>query len=162
MNGDLLYVDAWLGDGPTLAGLATRYVRLRRTREPAAPTSLEEVVFDECAGTVTTLCHLAGRELPFDGQAPYVGLDKWNQALKAEDLGRFDVQPLTHGYALTGHAVQGGQYRRETVLIAGDLRSRNFQKSTALPDGSQMPFSMRWIYTAISRATERAALVVSR
>ena len=77
MNGDLLYVDAWLGDGPTLAGLATRYVRLRRTREPVAATPLEEAVFDECAGTVTTLCHLAGRELPFDGQAPFGFSYEW-------------------------------------------------------------------------------------
>ena len=165
MNGDLYYVDDWLGDGPEIAGVKTRFLRLRETRYPLLPiASVEDIEPDDCAmagRTPTLLVPLQGREAVFDGFLPYVGLTAWKSGLEAAGVDESSIIPVTFGYVLTGHLVQGSEYRRATTLLFGDMSSRNFRKPTALPDGTKMSFAMRFIYTCVTRAKERSTLVES-
>ena len=172
MNGDILFVDGWEGDGPIVAGIATRYVRIRSRQHPPIPTAAPEDI-DPWAddGSRVILTALEGRDHgPFDGSLPYVGLDAWNRGLVDAGLARWEgrdliveepVIPLSYGYVLTGHLCMGSEYRRATTLILNDLMSRNFRKPTTLPDGTKMPFAIRYIYTCLTRAKERSIMVVT-
>lgn len=144
MNGDVVEVVEWLDEGPTLCGIPTRYLRVKV--DLGAMGSVE----------VTLLVPTA----TFDGTMPYVPLADMRRATKQADCG--DPVPVTFAYCLTGHSIQGSEFRRVTTFIPGDFRSKNFTKPTTLPDGTSMPFSMRFLYVAISRAKERADLIVSR
>ncbi len=161
VNGDMFYVDEWLGDGPEIAGIKTRYLRLRTTEAPPLPaTSIESITVEQDDRPVI-LTALSGRECPFDGFMPYVGLDVWRKGVEAAQIeDPPGVVPVTFGYCLTAHQCQGSEYRRATTLLFNDLSSRNFRKPTTLPDGSRMSLAMRWTYTAISRAKERSTLVI--
>jgi len=156
MNGDLMYLDAWLGEGPELAGLKTCYVCLREDPSPRIE-SFDDVFEKDSRRTFLTF--LDGRDNgPFDGFPPYVDLRTWRAA--CDEAGVGDPIPITYGYCLTAHLAQGSEYRRVTTLLFNDLANRNFRKTTTLPDGSAAPFSMRWCYTAISRAKDRSTLVL--
>lgn len=163
MNGDFAWVEEWGGEGPELAGLRTRKVRLRRSppRSPAIGQEVLDGVLDGLDETFEILTFVSGgRWGVFDGTRPYVELRKWNEALEAAGLSRFEVVPLTYGYCLTAHKVQGSEFRRATTLLLGDLRSAHFRKPTVLPNGERMPFSTRWLYTSLSRARRHSTLLV--
>ena len=138
MNGDIVRVEEILEEGPQLAGVPTRWFRVR----------------EESSGRVM---RLLSPSQDFTGTLPYVGLEVWKRACQAARVD--SVCPLTYAYALTCHSAQGSQYRRVTVLVPRDLRNPHFAKSTRLPDGVTMIFAMRWLYTAIARASERASLL---
>jgi ATP-dependent exoDNAse (exonuclease V) alpha subunit len=140
MNGDVLRVEGWEDDGPTLCGIETRYVRVR--------TQLGDVV--------TILA--PSKEL--SGKLPYVGLNEWRRALDRAECD--DPIPLTWGYAITGHKSQGSEWRRVTTFLPGDFTNPHFKKQTRLPDGSNMRFSMRFLYTALARAKQHTTLIVSQ
>lgn len=162
LNGDVLYVDDWLGDGPEVAGVKTRYVRLRSTAHPALPGLFDDEPSEGEDRKVTVLTVLQGKDSPFDGFLPYVGLAAWKMGLEASGIADPPGPiPISYAYCLTGHLVQGSEYRRATTLLFNDLANRHFRKTTTLPDGSQMSFAMRFIYTAVTRAKERSTLVVS-
>lgn len=98
----------------------------------------------------------------FDGGAPWVPdwrayhIDLTKSLLP-------EPQPVTWGYCLTAHSAQGSESRRVTVFLErGDASNRNFRKSTTLPNGKQVPFSSRWIYTATTRGRERALMIEGR
>ena len=141
MNGDIVKCEEVGEEGPTLAGVPTRWLLVR----------------EETSGRLVEVLAAAG---DFTGVLPYVGLETWKKALKAAKVD--DVCPLTFAYSLTAHLAQGSQYRRVTVVSPGDFRSPHFNKMTKLPDGTQMPFSMRWAYTSLSRAVKRSSLILSR
>ena len=141
MNGDIVRCEEIGPAGPTLAGISTRWFVVR------------EEVLDKVVEVLSPVGD-------FSGVLPYVGLDVWRRALREAKVR--DVVPLTYAYCLTGHLCQGSQYRRVTVLSPGDFRSQHFGKVTRLPDGTVMPFSMRWLYTALSRAVRHASLIFSR
>ena len=114
-----------------------------------------------------------GREKEMDGAFPNLNGPDWEKysaalrKLKSEARQRTgeweDVRPIpiTWAYCLTAHKAQGSEYRRVTVCLAGwDTKSKPFREMTTLPDGSKMPFAIRWIYTALTRAKERATLVL--
>lgn len=166
MNGDMVRVVRWLDDGPTFSGrdhegipfeIKSRYLTIRSMASPSEPE--KQIV-----------ALLTGGEVQFDGKMKYVGLHNWKEAVaraerkEYEQTGKsFDgVSSITYGYCLTAHKAQGSQYRRVTTYVPGDLRNKHFQKQTRLPDGRQMSYSTRWLYTAISRAVERSSLIVSR
>lgn len=145
MNGDSAEVVEIGAEGPTIAGIDTRWFAL---------------ALASTGGIVEILA-------PFDftGTMPYVPLDKWRKAIgeaRLSDKRIDDVIPITFGYVLTCHLAQGDQYRRTTTFLPGDFRSQHFNKPTRLPDGNVMPFSMRFSYTALTRSMERAGMMVSK
>ena len=141
MNGDMVRIVEIAEEGPTLAGIPTQWFW----------------VHDDISGKTSKILSPAK---DFSGTLPYVGLDAWKRALRAENVE--EVIPLTFAYCLTCHLAQGSQYRRVTTMIPGDFRSSHFQKMTRLPDRSSMAMCWRWAYTAISRAVSRASLLISR
>jgi ATP-dependent exoDNAse (exonuclease V) alpha subunit len=141
MNGDLVRCEEVAEEGPTLAGIPTRWFWVT-----------EEVN----NRTLRVLVPVGD----FTGILPYVGLATWKAALREARVD--DVVPLTFAYCLTCHLAQGSQYRRVTSFLPGDLRHPHFRKMTSLPGGGSMLFSHRWVYTALSRAVKHTSLVVSR
>ena len=140
MNGDVVRVVRWNGDGPTLAGIPTAFI----------------IVAMQDGSTVELLVPSDN----FTGSLPYVALDVWKKALYDADVD--DVVPLTFAYCLTGHLSQGSEYRRVTTFLPGDLSNPHFRKPTRLPDGNSMLFSARFVYTALSRAKQHSTLIISR
>ncbi|MDP3768302.1 MAG: putative molybdenum carrier protein [Dehalococcoidia bacterium] len=103
------------------------------------------------------LASCAGRKVPMDGSMPWMSsLRNFRTACERE--GAVEPIPITWGYCLSGHSAQGSEYRRVTVFLAGDYSIPHFNAMTRLPDGSQVRFSSRWLYTATTRAREHVAL----
>ncbi|TAL45967.1 MAG: hypothetical protein EPN91_01155 [Salinibacterium sp.] len=142
MNGDVVICEEVTNEEVTLAGISMRWFRVRR--EDGKSIYLLAPVGD------------------FSGTLPYVGLETWRRALREAEVDGNAVVPLTYGYCLTCHQAQGSQYRRVTTFLPGDMRSSNFNKMSRISDGTLMKFSMRWVYTALSRAVKRTSLIVSR
>jgi hypothetical protein len=141
MNGDVVRCEEVGPEGPTLAGIPTRYI----------------AVSDDVTGKTIDILAAAG---DFSGVLPYVGLSAWKTALANANVD--DVVPLTYAYCLTAHLAQGSQYRRVTILSPGDFRNAHFLKMTRLPDGTPMVFAYRWLYTAASRAVKHTSLLYAR
>lgn len=139
MNGDIVHIVEWMDEGPTLCGVATQHVAVR---------SGERVVY------------LLVPTQKFDGMLPYVGLNEWRSAIRDADVE--EPTPVTFGYCLTAHLAQGSQWRRVTTFLPGDLDHQHFKKMTRLPNGETMPFSMRFLYTALARAVSHTSLIVTR
>jgi hypothetical protein len=132
----------------------------------------ERVLFASCQG----------RDEPMDGIFPRLSDEEWKTYLKerrAFEYGwarrhgwskevsdyppRMDPIPVTYGYCLTCHAGQGSEFGRVTVYLdEWDTQSKPFLKSSVLPDGSSVPFYVRWLYTAISRGKHRVDVVVGQ
>lgn len=137
-------------DGPVLDGIRTHDV------------------LTEYGWTRTTCC---GRNEPMDGSAPLIRdwdaykaaiLDVMRQERKNDKRARpkWPV-PLTWGYALTAHKAQGSEWDRVTIgLTPRDTDNKFFSAPTLLPNGGTMPFALRWIYTAVTRARTRATVII--
>lgn len=96
----------------------------------------------------------------FDGQMPWIKDFKAYHIELRKNLWPEPI-PVTFGYCLTAHSAQGSEARRVTVFLnREDLHSRNFRKPTTLPSGEQVPFSARFIYTAITRAKRQTTMIV--
>lgn len=108
------------------------------------------------------LVSVDGREQAFDGGMPNVASwSKYHADLKRQMLP--EPAPVTFGYVNTAHSAQGSEARRVTVFLErGDDRNQHFRKMTTLPDGSEAPFSARYVYTATTRGRLRATMLVGR
>lgn len=106
------------------------------------------------------LCSVTGAEEFMDGQMPFI--KNWKAYLKAKRKYNLeDPIPITYGYVSTAHKAQGNEFRRVSVMLEGtDINNVNFRAQTTLPDGRKVPFGIRWYYTAITRAKEKAALII--
>ena len=106
------------------------------------------------------LCSVTGVEEFMDGQMPFI--KNWKAYLKAKRKYNLeDPIPITYGYVSTAHKAQGNEFRRVSVMLEGtDINNVNFRAQTTLPDGRKIPFGIRWYYTAITRAKEKAMLIV--
>jgi ATP-dependent exoDNAse (exonuclease V) alpha subunit len=106
------------------------------------------------------LCSVTGSEEFMDGQMPFI--KNWKAYLKAKR--KFNLEdpiPITYGYVSTAHKAQGNEFRRVSVMLQGsDINNINFRAQTTLPDGRKVPFGVRWYYTAVTRAKEKAMLIV--
>lgn len=106
------------------------------------------------------LCVVTGAEEFMDGQMPFI--KNWRAYLNAKR--KFNLEdpiPITYGYVSTAHKAQGNEFRRVSVMLQGtDINNVNFRAQTTLPDGRKIPFGIRWYYTAITRAKEKAMLIV--
>lgn len=145
-NGEVLTNHTGFRPGPTIAGVPTMYMD---------------------TPTFTTLVYVNGGQRNkggehFDGQMPWI--DNWREytsALKRSQLE--DPVPITWGYCLTAHAVQGSEARRVTVFLDHDEpASKNFKKTTRIHTGEELSFRARWLYTALSRGKKRATMVIGR
>lgn len=104
----------------------------------------------------------AGSKMPMDGGQPNLPSksDYWDYRKGLEKLELPEPVPITYGYCRTCHMGQGDQARRVTVFLTReDLASFPFMRLTTLPDGSKVPFGVRWLYTAVTRAKERLTII---
>lgn len=109
-----------------------------------------------------------GRNSVMDGAMPHLTQEEWKEYQAAigrtrSEQGGSDVRPIpiTWGYVLTAHKAQGSEFRRATIFLTDwDSNSKPFKQDTQLPDGSTMKFAARWCYTALTRAKERATLII--
>lgn len=137
LNGEKVYVDK-LERGPSLAEVDTMWLTTSDGQD--------------------ILVSVKGKDQPVDGFMPDIKdwkLYHWyrNKEKLPEPL------PITYGYVLTCHKAQGSESKRVTVYLSGsDLDNDNFNKITKLPDGTQMPFGIRWGYTSCSRARSQLTL----
>lgn len=106
------------------------------------------------------LTNTQGRDEPMDGQFPKV--EDWKEYMRHFKISRQpDPIPVTYGYVSTAHKAQGDEYRRVTVFLSSDdLSNDKFRKDTVLPDGSKMPFAIRWLYTSITRSKQQVSLIL--
>lgn len=106
------------------------------------------------------LTSVDGREQKFDGMLPF--LKDWHayrHALKAGS--HAEPIPVTYGYVFTAHKAQGSEFRRVTVFLsAADMENKHFRKPTKLPNGQDMAFATRWLYTALTRAKTHLTLIL--
>ncbi len=98
----------------------------------------------------------------FDGHPPWIeDWRRYHAALKRQMLP--EPLPVTWGYCLTAHGVQGSQADQTTVFLdRGDERNQHFRKSTTLPSGETVSFGARFVYTAITRAKRKTTMLVGR
>lgn len=134
-------------------------------------TDTKRLVFASCQG----------REEIMDGGFPRLETDEWKAYLNAKrrfEYGwgkeqgwkksdktphppRMDPTPITYGYCLTCHAGQGSEWKRVTVYLdAKDTTNPYFQKLSVLPDGTRVPFYVRWLYTSLTRAKNRVEIAI--
>jgi len=106
------------------------------------------------------LCSVTGSEEFMDGQMPFI--KNWKAYLKAKRKYNLeDPIPITYGYVSTAHKAQGNEFRRVSIMLQGtDINNINFRAMTTLPNGSKVPFGIRWFYTSLTRAKEKAMLIV--
>lgn len=106
------------------------------------------------------LCSVTGVEEFMDGQMPFI--KNWRAYLKAKRKYNLeDPIPITYGYVSTAHKAQGNEFRRVSVMLQGtDINNINFRAMTTLPNGQKVAFGIRWFYTSLTRAKERAMLIV--
>lgn len=139
LNGEIHYLDEF-NDGPSFAGLDIYYMNTMSGAENVPVT-------------------LQGKKEFMDGFFPEI--EDWkayeanlNQMREGEPL------PITYGYVSTAHKAQGSEFRRVTVFLSeNDFENPYFHKETSLPTGERMPFSTRWLYTAMTRAREQLTVV---
>lgn len=69
--------------------------------------------------------------------------------------------PVTWGYCGTCHVFQGSEAAKATVFLGeNDGSNPRFREPTFLPNGERVPFSIRFLYTAVTRAKKSATVVV--
>ena len=113
------------------------------------------------ANTLTNLIPTIQAGLDKVARDPREFRDWWQG--KPEAFPNDDMRLGTYGHALTAHKAQGSEYRRVTVFMPKmDNVSAHFRKSTELPDGTKIPFGVRFFYTACSRAKEQLTVLVGR
>ena len=107
------------------------------------------------------LVSASGQSKFMDGSLPDV--KDWKEFHRQRNnLGYDEPLPITYGYVLTAHKMQGSDARRVSVYLSGtDMRNEHFNKDTILPDGSKMPFAIRWAYTSFTRPKERGSFYYS-
>jgi ATP-dependent exoDNAse (exonuclease V) alpha subunit len=106
------------------------------------------------------LTSVTGKDDFCDGGSPYV--KSWKNYLRA--LKKHKVSepiPISYGYCSTGHKSQGSEWRRVSVMLhSNDIKSEYFNADTTLPNGESKSFSIRFLYTALTRAKKYASLIV--
>jgi len=159
LNGEIVIADHWY-PGPTIGGDEL-------TGAGGLPTTW---LVTSDGSEILTLPQ--GYAEWMDGGRPHI--EDWYAWLEyGRDLDRRPLDkngtpcpipvPVTYGFCLTAHAAQGSEWRRTTMFLgANDSGSKNFRKLTKLPSGEMVPFSIRFLYTALTRAKSQATLYVSR
>lgn len=105
------------------------------------------------------LCSVSGKDEQMDGQ---LFIKNWKSYLKTRrKLDVPDPIPITYGFFSTCHKMQGNQCRRISIVLEGhDINNINFRAQTTLPNGKNVPFGIRMLYTALTRAKEKASLII--
>jgi len=110
---------------------------------------------------LSVLVNTQGKDEPVDGSFPEI--KNWKDYMMT--VRRSEEQeepiPITYGYVSTAHKAQGSEYGRVTVFLAAhDMANHHFRAMTTLPNGEEMPFATRWLYTSLTRAKNRVDLIL--
>lgn len=129
------------------------------TEGPKLGPEVETMKFVTDLG-VNLMCSTQGKTEPMDGAFPNV--KDWKEYMKHFKIARVpDPIPITYGYVSTAHKAQGSEYSKVTIFLAPeDMGNPHFKKDTTLPNGEKMPFSTRWLYTALTRGKHRVSLIL--
>ena len=139
LNGEVVYATGFT-PGPKLADVSTMWMHVNDGSD--------------------LLVTVNGKDQPMDGFMPNVkDWREYHQQRNNQDLD--EPLPITYGYVMTCHKMQGNQARRVSVFLSGsDISNQHFNKLTRLPSGEQTPFSIRWLYTSATRAKDRVNLYI--
>lgn len=137
LNGEVVTITKF-SDGPTLSEIKTMWMTTSDGQD--------------------ILVSVQGKDQAVDGFMPDIkDWKRYHFVRKQQNLP--EPLPITYGYVYTFHKSQGSEFRRVTVYLSdSDLHSRNFNKDTKLPNGEVIPFSIRSIYTGLTRAKQKATL----
>lgn len=137
LNGEVVFAHSF-SPGPTLADVKTMWMHVNDGQD--------------------VLVSVDGKEQPMDGFMPNVkDWKEYHVHRNKQDLE--EPLPITYGYVSTAHKAQGSEYRRVSIYLSdNDVYSQHFNKGTTLPDGEEMPFAIRWLYTSLTRAKDRATI----
>lgn len=128
------------------------------------PVQTHMLVVKDGAREHKLMVSCGGKDEPMDGAIPFLDPSSWKAYVEAKGRGKDrmpDPTPITWGYALTCHAGQGSEWRRVTVYLGKDATTMKvFLKPSILPGGRTVPFWTRWLYTGLTRAKERATVVI--
>jgi hypothetical protein len=141
LNGEIELIKQ-ITPGPTIEGVLTYHIFLEDKRD--------------------VLCTVAGKNEWMDGQAAYV--KNWKAYLHTLRANNLQLPiPITYGYCSTAHKSQGNEYRRATVMLERkDIDNPYFRAQTILPNKEKVPFAIRWAYTSLTRAKEKATLIIGK
>lgn len=141
LNGEILWAEMFSA-GPTFGTITTNWFRTD-------------------SGT-QLLVSTQGKSEEMDGFFPDLDKPAWKEYMSQFKISRQpDPIPVTYGYVSTAHKAQGSEYRRVTVFLAAhDLTNDHFRAPTTLPNGQEMPFATRWLYTSLTRAKHRVSLIL--
>lgn len=108
------------------------------------------------------LCSVNGKEDFMDGNQAYI--KNWKAYLKEKRAKNIeDPIGISYGYFSTVHKFQGMEARRISVVLHEyDLKGAIFNKDTLLPDGSKVPFGIRFLYTSLTRAKDKVSLIIGK
>lgn len=138
LNGEIKIIKD-VTNGPLISGLDTNYIETTENKK--------------------IICFTEGKEYFMDGASPII--KDWKGYVKQKrNLKIADPVPLTYAYVSTAHKAQGSEFRRVTVFLYNeDLKNPYFNKTTKLPNGQDMSFAIRWLYTSLSRAKQRVTFI---
>jgi len=160
LNGQIVTATEESKGGPRFGKVSTSWVKVEIEGE-----SKPRLLFASCSG----------RDELMDGVMPMMDGDEWKTYLMEkrkyewgwakerglDEVPRMDPLPITWGYALTAHLAQGGEADRVTVYLdPWDVSSKPFLKDSLLPDGTTVPFWVRWLYSSITRGKKRVDIVI--
>jgi hypothetical protein len=137
LNGEIVYANGF-SPGPTLADVKTMWMHVNDGTD--------------------VLVSVAGKDQPMDGFMPNV--KDWKEYHVHRNKQNLDEPlPITYGYVSTAHKAQGSEFKRVSIYLSdSDVYSQHFNKGTRLPDGEEMPFAIRWLYTSLTRAKAQATI----
>ena len=141
LNGEIHLVNQF-DEGPTIGSVKTHYLH----------------TYDGLQILVST----QGSKEAMDGSLPEV--KDWRSFhLLRENMGLPEPIPVTYGYVSTAHRVQGSEFSRVTIFLSqSDLQNPHFTTVTKLPNGDEMPFASRFLYTSLTRAKHRVSLILGK
>lgn len=149
LNGEIRKITN-ISNGPKIGPIQTYFAQFEGLERDGIPKSVLVIL---------------GGKAPMDGTMPYIAnksdWSKYRKELNSQKLP--DPLPLTYSYALTAHKVQGSQARRATIFLRrSELINPAFLKMTTLPNGDKASFGSRFLYTCVTRAVERATVILDQ
>ncbi len=144
-NGDLIEV-LQIKAFKSLYGFRFAEVEVQLVDYPSEKPFETFLIIDTLTSDQHALSYEQGNNLYNEVRKDYAHLPKYKQYLKVKNNSFFNALQVKFSYTITCHKSQGGQWKRV------------FIEMPYLPDGVS-PAYFRWLYTAITRASERLFLI---
>ncbi len=121
-------------------------VQIRMVDYPDMKPFETVLVLDTLTSETPSFTYEESNKLYQEVRMDYLKLPKWKQYKAIKENPFFNALQVKFSYAITCHKSQGGQWKNVIV------------EQPYLPEGANKDY-MRWLYTAVTRASERLYLI---